>query len=193
MIIGILGKKRSGKDTICKYLVETYGFHKLAFADQIKDVAQQLFDLSDEQLNGQDKEEKMIDYNISPRQFFQVFGTDIMQNAIYDYLPELEDKIPRKLFWTINIFNKIKKLQKEGQNNFCISDVRFIHEVDYILENGGIIIKVERQNCIKDNHVSETQINDIDNSKINYFINNNGTIEDLNSKIRNIIDELIIP
>ena len=192
MIIGILGKKRSGKDTICKFLVENYEFHKLAFADPIKDVARELFNLNDEQLNGIKKEEKMKDYNISPRQFFQVFGTDIMQDAIYNYIPELEDKIPKKLFWTINIFNKIKHLETTGMTNFCISDVRFVHEVDYILEKGGIIIKVNRNTENDDNHISETEINDIDDSKINYRVDNNGTIGELNSKIKKIVDRLII-
>ena len=32
-LIGISGKKRSGKDSICNILVDKFGYKKIAFAD----------------------------------------------------------------------------------------------------------------------------------------------------------------
>ena len=43
MIIGISGKMQSGKDTIAEYLVEKYGFRRIAFANKIKELAKDLF------------------------------------------------------------------------------------------------------------------------------------------------------
>ena len=37
-IIGILGNKRVGKDTVADYLVKNYGFIKYNFADPIKEI-----------------------------------------------------------------------------------------------------------------------------------------------------------
>ena len=56
IIIGLLGKKRSGKDTSGNYLIEKYNFVKYAFADPVKEICRILFDFSDEQLFGNKKE-----------------------------------------------------------------------------------------------------------------------------------------
>ena len=48
-IIGIVGKKGSGKDTAGEYLIEKYGYVRFAFADKVKEVASALFNFSDEQ------------------------------------------------------------------------------------------------------------------------------------------------
>ena len=39
MIIGLLGKKRAGKDTVAATLVRDFGFTRVAFADALKEVA----------------------------------------------------------------------------------------------------------------------------------------------------------
>jgi hypothetical protein len=39
VIIGLAGKKQSGKDTVADYLVEQYGYIKLGFADAVKHMA----------------------------------------------------------------------------------------------------------------------------------------------------------
>jgi hypothetical protein len=189
MIIGFLGQKRSGKDTICDYLVNKYKFKKVAFADKIKEVAEILFDLNEEELFGYKKEEILDDYNITPREFYQKFGTEIMQNDIYKYLPKLEKKIPKKLFWTISTFNKINKMKLKGQENFCIADVRFKHEVDYIKKQGGIIIKIIRKEIIKnDKHKSECEIDDINQNDISYVLYNDKNLEFLYEVIDYIMD-----
>src|SRR4051812_40937236 len=38
-LIGLLGKKGAGKDTLARYLTNDYGFQRLAFADSLKDLA----------------------------------------------------------------------------------------------------------------------------------------------------------
>ena len=70
-------KKRVGKDTVADYLVNKYGFVKYSFGQPIKEVAKIMFDFSDEQLNGDLKEAVDIRWGISPRQFFQDFGSSL--------------------------------------------------------------------------------------------------------------------
>ena len=42
MIIGLSGYAQSGKDTVAKTLVEQYGFTRVAFADKIRQLAQEV-------------------------------------------------------------------------------------------------------------------------------------------------------
>ena len=91
MLIAILGKKHSGKDTIANFLIEKYGFTKYSFADPLKKGIQAFFNLTDQQLNDQKlKEEIDPRWGVSPRKLFQVIGTDFFQNSIRDFLPELK-------------------------------------------------------------------------------------------------------
>ena len=56
MIIGLSGKKGSGKDTIAEYLCVQYGFINYGFGDPIKEIGRIMFDFTDEQLYGNKKE-----------------------------------------------------------------------------------------------------------------------------------------
>jgi len=49
MIIGITGKKRSGKDTVASCLVENYMFVKYSLADPIKEACKDIFGFSNNQ------------------------------------------------------------------------------------------------------------------------------------------------
>lgn len=52
MIIGICGQAGSGKDTAADFLVKHAGFVKVAFADPMKRICQDVYDFTDEQLWG---------------------------------------------------------------------------------------------------------------------------------------------
>lgn len=136
----------------------------------------------------------MDEFNISLRQFYQIFGTNIMQNDIYKYFPKMEEKIEKKTFWVDNIFKKIKQMQLDGKDNFVLSDVRFLHEAERIYKEGGILIKITKDNIPsinkKDSHISENSICDIPKEYITYNINNNSTIKDLYNKINEIINKI---
>ncbi len=45
-IIFLMGRQRSGKDTIANYLVEHYGFKKHALADKLYEIVRDLFDMT---------------------------------------------------------------------------------------------------------------------------------------------------
>ena len=55
-ILGICGKKRSGKDTAGEYLIQKYGYVRYAFGDPVKDVCRVMFKFTEEQLYGDKKE-----------------------------------------------------------------------------------------------------------------------------------------
>ena len=208
LLIGIVGQNRVGKDTLSQYLINHYQFTQYSLAQPIKDVARILFDFNEDQLEGNSKEKIDERWGISPRQFFQQFGTEIMQKKIYKYLPGLKNKIPLKTFWIAKTIKKIKKDRMNNINKHVISDVRFLHEAKQILEMGGYLIKIERPSKqeIKENdyfneitsmcqvadeehlretlhHESQTQVNDIPNNTIYCKIINKGTLKEFENKI----------
>ena len=79
-MIGFLAKRQSGKDTACDYLVEKNGYTKRAFAHPLKRCTQELFGFTDDQIFTEQKEEIDENWGISPRQAFQVVGSDIVRD-----------------------------------------------------------------------------------------------------------------
>ena len=57
-----------------------------------------------------------------------------------------------------------------SEDNLIISDVRFQHEVDAILEKGGFVIKLDSP-CL-DSHISESGIDKIPDSCFKYIFDN---------------------
>ena len=189
MIIGISGKKQSGKDTISDYLINKYNFIKYGFADPIKEIAKIIFNFSEEQLFGSQKD--IIDpiWNIKPRDFFQKFGTDYGQFVFPDHFPEIFKDENKRTLW-VKVFKSwyLKKIKENPGIKIVINDVRFNHEFDIIQELGGYIIKVIRPNTLNDSHISENELDNRDSEDFNNIIFNNGTKEELFDKIVEIIN-----
>jgi len=202
VLIGLVGINRVGKDTLAEILTKEYKFKQYALADPIKKVAKILFDFDDAQLSGCKKEEIDPRWNISPRQFYQSFGTEIMQYGIYKYLPHLIEKVPERFFWVVKMENWVDQQRKIGNINIVISDIRFVHEASSIRRLGGVLLQITRNNaeyCMTDVktdgtyiHSSQTQINDIPSEWIDYHIKNDTNLEEYIKEINNIIPAIII-
>ena len=179
-IIAICGAKRSGKDTIAKYIVQKYGYKHYKIAAKLKDVCGMLFGFSEEQM--EDNSKDIIDkkFNITPRHAMQFVGTEMMQYKIQELLPSIG-----RNFW-INIL--LREIQKE--DNVVISDMRFVHEFDAIKNTNNAInvIQVSKDSFIDiDLHPSEVEWRDIPASTI---IENNKTIEDLYDRVDAFLVEI---
>ena len=187
MLIAVLGKKRSGKDTFSDYIINKYGFLKYSFADPLKKGIQCFFNLTDEQLNNQELKE-IIDprWGVSPRRLFQIIGTDIFQHSLKNFIPELE--IESRKHWVVLFKQWYEKYNSE---NVIISDGRFLHEIEEIKKLGGKVIKIIRHVSVSDNnndiHQSENEIDTIPDYFIDHTIINDGTLDDF----YNMIDKLL--
>lgn len=191
VLIGIMGKKGSGKDTVSDYLVENYQFHKLAFADPIKQVAQIMFDFTEPQLNGELKETIDKRWGISPREVFQKLGTEFGQFDLPKYFPTLGEKVNRN-FWVERL--KIEYGKLPINCNVIVSDVRFNHEIEEIKKMGGKIIYIERNERIwekQDGHLSEKEMETLDKDLFDIRIDNNNCKQQLFDNINTLIPELI--
>jgi hypothetical protein len=138
MLVGILGFIGSGKGTAGEIL-QDMGFTSLSFASNLKDVAAIMFDWPRHLLEGDTKESrewreqpdefwsKELGYKISPRNVLQLLGTESVRDIFH------------KDFWILSL----KKKMRYGQN-YVITDVRFPNEMNFIHQQGGILIEVQR-------------------------------------------------
>jgi len=175
-MLGILGRKGAGKDSIADYLVSRYDYTKRAFAAPLKAAAQVLFGFTDEQVNGNLKETQ-TSWGITPRAVLQWLGTEVFRKRIHELIPGMGED-----FWVHSTLNR------EIPKRLVISDVRFLNEVKGIHERKGRIIKVIRPvlGAVQtDPHESEAGIDLIQN--YDYLVINDGTLEDLYEKIDQIV------
>lgn len=181
MIIGTLGKKGHGKDTVADYIVKKYGYEKCAFADPIKEISKILFSFTDEQLHSDLKETIDDDWGTSPRIVMQYIGTDIFRKDIQKILPNIGGH-----FWV----KSMEKRLKNTTTNTIISDVRFQNEADCVKQLNGIVFKIERPS--KDNsdkHISEIGIDSI--KDYDFHIINDGSLKELYNKVDAIMATII--
>ena len=59
ILIGLSGKKGSGKDTVAEFLIKHHNFTRIAFADPIKDIGTAVFGWTHEQMNDRELKEKI--------------------------------------------------------------------------------------------------------------------------------------
>jgi len=140
MIIGVLGLKGAGKDTIADYLVENYGYKKESFAASLKDACSVIFNWDRTMLEGSTPEaraereipdpfwSKKLEMEWSPRYALQYLGTNILRKQFYDGL------------WLSSLEHRLEK----AEGDIVISDVRFPNEIKLIQDAGGILIQVTR-------------------------------------------------
>lgn len=195
MIIGFVGNNRVGKDTSADFLIEiakekNIDFSRMALADPIKDIARLMFNFTENQLYGADKDIIDSRYNIKPRDFFQKFGTEIMQFDIYNYLPNLN--IPKREFWVQLLINKIKNELIINPNKIIIiTDIRGNHEAKCLVEQGGILIKIIKPTNSQNTHITEQEVEQIDNKFIKFTILNNSTLKNLKNQIHIIFNQIV--
>lgn len=177
MLIGVLGRKGSGKDTIADYIINKFHYEKMVIAEPLKNACKELFNFSNEQLYGDLKEVVDTQWGVSPRKVLQWFGTDIIRNRINELNPDIGNN-----FWVTLL--KIKFLQKTNTDKnlkIIVSDVRFQNEIDMVRELGGKVIKLTRESVNSDDaHESEKNIDKLEGD-INIL--NDGTLDELYKKV----------
>lgn len=162
MLIGIVGCKGSGKSTVAELVKKFRPRTKIiALADPIKRFAAEVFDFSQEQLNGESKSRDEVDdrYNVSPRKVLQGIGTDMVRNIYPDAWIELGLRRARSALEgscakpTGSSFSA--SWEMELYDTVVIPDVRFLNEMQAIVNAGGELWFKEGKQRLKDCHASE--------------------------------------
>lgn len=165
-LIGLTGLAGCGKDTFAEKLSFHSSNVKLyAFADPLKSAASAIFNVPLDVFYIQSLKEKTDPFwGISPREMLQKLGTEACRNT---FGPDI---------WIKSGQTHVNDMLL-GNSRVIVTDVRFDNEAQWIIDNGGIVIDIQRDNLKKQNkhnHVSEQGI-----TTDKFIIKNNGTLEDL--------------
>lgn len=169
MIIGLSGYAQVGKDTVANYLVENYGYRRVAFADPIREALYRLnpkIDIADMRgvylasaVDGLGWENIKVDSQ-DARLLLQRMGTEVGRQLFG------ED------FWVDRALHGVSKFDK-----VVLTDVRFPNEYRAIKSREGIVWRVEKTGVSAvNNHASETAL---DQQAFDGIIVNNSTKDDL--------------
>lgn len=196
MLIGISGKRGSGKDTladlICQLVPE---FKKKSYAYKLKKITALLTGTTLEQnLSREGKSLYLKEWDMTLGRMQQVLGTEAIRNNLHSEA------------WVLALFADYKSTpiesDKSSEDFWVVSDVRFPNEAKAIKERGGWLIRIDgdptnirkTNNDNRDaNHPSEIALDDY--KDFDDCIINDGTIEDLvnwlkSSKLKSYIREL---
>lgn len=207
-VIGIVGFIGSGKDTIADHLVKNFEFVRDSFAAPLKDAAAAVFGWNRLMLEGTTAEsrewrnqvdtwwaERLQIPNLTPRWVLQHWGTEVLRESFHDDI------------WIASLEHRLAS----ANHNTVISDVRFPNEMLAIKRAQGTLIRVVRGSepdwyelAVISN--TSTNLDDVANANrelelkkihaserswiglpIDYVITNNGTLEELQDKINNLV------
>lgn len=203
-LIGLVGKKRVGKDTFAERLIAEHGFVKVSFSEPVKEAALAVdpiisagaFDFDGGaytvRLSEAVKDLGWEGAKALPevRRFLQRFGTDAIRAIDPD-------------FWVRHGMEKAQDLRTrqtdilEGSGHVLrtidgipvvITDVRFRNEAAAIKAAGGILVRVERPGSDDgDTHASEVEL---DTYPVDRLVYNGGTVEQLHNQADAVVAAL---
>ncbi len=191
LVIGIIGEARTGKSTIARHLQFAWAFKEYALSLPMKKATSHLFGWSMDFIE-KHKEEIDPEYGISPREFLQYLGTEILQYGLLERFPEFK-KVTGRL---VHMKRFHSFLRLTSQDRIVIPDIRFPHEKDYLTLsiNRAILLKVIRESslripqAVKKNHESETEI---ENMTADFYIDNNSSLDNLCFQVDEIMDRIL--
>jgi hypothetical protein len=175
--VGLHGYPSAGKDTVAKILAD-YGYTAVAFADSLREALYVLnpiivFDEYGEELRVQDLVDN-LGWDDAKRQYeeirrmLQVLGTEVGREMIGQDV------------WVKAAFKDLDESKK-----YVFTDLRFENEHHAIDSRLGLLIKIDRPGIGAVNgHKSEKPLPD---KWFDARLINDGTLEDLHTKVREIL------
>ena len=176
IVIGVSGKKGSGKDTFFHMLEKNSKIpvYRLALADTLKN------EIYERILKPDGLERQLLD-NVETKENFrtllQWWGTEYRRRMFQDE------------YWLVKLAEQIK--QYDGQNVIVVvTDVRFQNEFKFLKEMNGLMVRIARPNtdACADEHPSETALDNETN--FDTFVDNNGSLEQFEQLVQTYIYSL---
>lgn len=169
-IIGLTGKRRSGKDTVCAVLKEhtTLNVRRAAFADPLKEECAKALGITMEELEA----EKATTF----RPLLQWWGTEFRRNKFGDD------------YWVRQMQERLRSFGAEHQQCLhelvvVITDCRFDNEVAMVRSLGGLIVKTVRPGLPEDEHGKHVSESLADAIEADVTLINDGTLEEFEEKV----------
>lgn len=208
MIIGIHGKKRSGKDTTAAILQKKIGGDIYSLAKPIKQAISAVSGISMDVLNGNtgiDRDKTKFDVSLNElhsmvewlhNEFVSLSEIEYEHaKIILSVYPDMNSMTIRELMQTLGTdimvsirtdywLNPLKNMSLN--NSIIIPDIRQTHEIDFI-RSIGVMIFVNRETKMIDKHITESGLTPLDGE---FIIDNNSSLNNLDKQINTLIGTL---
>ena len=180
--IALYGPAGCGKDTVAQILHRQFGYHRVAFADPVRQALRALDPLIP--LEGHSPTEsvrltEVVDWmgweeakraHPEVRMLLQRFGTDAIRTLDPDFWVSLA---ANEVSWT--------------SGPVVFTDTRFINEVEMVKDLEGIVVRVERDVLAVAEHLSETSLDDV---VPDHTLHNDGSKEELEDQVWSLMTKV---
>jgi len=196
MLIGLNGWPSSGKDTVAGILVDELGYRQYALADKVREALYlvnplvvsggaggdlRVRDVVDR--HGWDKAKRHPAFGTEIRQLMQRVGTESARTVFGDavWVDTLSSTIDRDLRIT----------HDDSPRGVVVSDVRLTNEAEWVIERGGVVVRIERAGIGPvNNHASEQPL---PVALIGSTVANNGSLVELRAAVLHLAEKLMNP
>jgi len=206
-LIGMIGRKRTGKDSFAKTLVSELGYQAVAFADPLREAALALNPL----VGPTSLPDSLVPAHRTLRDVVEAIGWEAAKDTVPHVrrtLQRLGTDAIRSLddgFWVRAAMARVERLRtierasgwsgqtirEAGGLSVVVTDCRFPNEAEAIRQAGGVLVRVERPGATaaseEDLHPSETAL---DGFPEDFVVSNTGTLDDLAGHAREIASYL---
>lgn len=180
MIIGLSGYAQVGKDTVAQYLIDNYGYKRVAFADPLR---KSLYNLNPTITDLPEVPEVHLAYAVDS------IGWELVKQSssqVRGLLQRMGTEVGRNLFgedfWVNQAMQGISKFDK-----VVFTDVRFPNEYRSIKLREGMMLRITKPGINAVNgHISETAL---DNYNFDGILDNSGSKEELYAKIDSLMKD----
>ena len=167
--IALVGKMRSGKDTVADILQKEYKFNRIAFGDKLKELAHMIF--------------PHVPLDPKPRELYLFMNT----------MREFHEDV-----WVYHLANTYNSI-KNNSHGIVITDVRQQNELDWCKKNGFTILKVVCDDVIrlerikasgdvhKEEYLTHNTESSVDQLEFDDWIDNSGNLEDLHEQVVTVL------
>jgi hypothetical protein len=159
-IIGLSGKRGSGKDALASKLIPL-GWERVSFADELKKKIREEFGLTKEHTDGVLKE--------TPCGYRGEDGIELTPREIMTACGKYYRSVDG-MFWVKQAFKRLKAqdstLTGDVVRKIVVTDVRFINEVNFLKDHAARIVRINRPQEL---NIYKTIINDYTETSLDNY------------------------
>lgn len=180
-----------------------------AAADSLKDICIEFFGLSESQVRGSNdnkntltnlKWENMPGVCVDERMFnlVEIAGySDLIYHppglmTAREFIQFLGTEIMRKMYHNVWVQKMMTQIKMEKPKIAVITDIRFPNEADTVFDEGGYLLRLDRELLKVDIHESETAMDDYNVNRYAKRIANHGNISMLVDEVIQVSKDLIL-
>lgn len=180
--IGLVGRKRVGKDTAARHLDRAYGYTALGFADPLRRAVEALDPIVDFSPG-----RGLTRYRDAVAAYGYEGAKDLFpefRRVLQGYGVGLRDTLGEDV-WVDALLRRVRLTY--DQDPVVVTDCRFPNEAKALKGRGFVLVRITRETGLEDDlHPSETAL---DGYPVDHVIANDGTPEDLFEALDRVIAE----